>query len=146
MQSPEQVLDQHLKEKGIRHSEQRNKVLEVFIKSEKHLTANELYDIVRKKYPKIGYATVYRAIKVISAAGLAEEIDFGKGAKIFEHKQGNQHHDHLICVQCGKFVEAVNPKIEKLQEQMAKDHGFILLKHKLNLFGICRECNKKVSK
>ena len=143
MKSPEQVLSQYLREKGIRQSKERTKVLEIFLNTERHLTANELYEIVRKKYSKIGYATVYRAMKVITEAGLAEEIEFGDGAKRYEHKYGHEHHDHLICIKCGKFVEAMNPQIEKLQKKLAIKQGFNLLRHKMHLFGICKECNKK---
>lgn len=143
MQSAEQILNQYLRKKGIRYSEQRNKVFEVFLNTERHLTANELYGIVRKKHPAIGYATVYRAMKVITEAGIADEIEFGDGAKRFEHKYGHEHHDHLICVKCGKFVEVMNFQIEKLQKKLARQHGFILMRHKMHLFGICRKCGKK---
>lgn len=143
MQSPDQALNQYLREKGIRQSEQRNKVLDVFLNTERHLTVNELYELVRKKYPKIGYATVYRAMKVITEAGIAEEIEFGDGAKRYEHKYGHGHHDHLICVECGRFVEAMNPQIERLQEKLANDHSFTLLRHKMHLFGICKKCGRK---
>ena len=143
MQSSEQVLNLYLREKGIRQSKERTQILEVFLKTEKHMTANELYESVRKKYPNIGYATVYRAMRVITEAGLAEEIDFGDGAKRFEHKYGHEHHDHLICVECGKFVEAISPKIEKLQAEMASVHGFNLVRHKMQLFGICKDCGRK---
>ncbi len=142
----EEVLSQYLKEKGIRRSEQRAKVLEVFLNTERHLTADQLYEIIRKKYPQIGYATVYRAMKVITGAGIAEEIDFGDGVKRFEHKYGHEHHDHLICVGCGKFIEALSPQIEKLQKELAKEYGFNLLRHKMQLFGICRVCGKKKKK
>ncbi|MDP2645097.1 MAG: transcriptional repressor [Desulfobacterales bacterium] len=142
MQSPEQALSQYLRKKGIRQSVQRSRVLEIFLNTERHLTGNELYDLARKKYPKLGYATVYRAMKVIAEAGLAEEIDFGDGSKRYEHKFGHEHHDHLICVQCGRCVEAMNPQIEKLQREFAKEHGFELMDHKMNLFGICSDCIK----
>lgn len=146
MQTPEQILNKYLKEKGIRQSKERTKVLEVFLNTERHLTANELYEILRKKYPKIGYATVYRAMKVITGAGLAEEIEFGDGAKRYEHKYGHEHHDHLICVECGKFVEAMNPEIEKLQKKLASIHEFTLLRHKMHLFGVCKNCSRKNKK
>lgn len=143
MQRPEDVLGQYLKEAGIRHSDQRNSVLEVFLAVEKHLTARELYQLVKRKYPNIGYATVYRAMKVIADAGLADEVDFGEGVRRFEHKYGHDHHDHMICLKCGKFVEAVSSKIEKLQEELALKYGFSLLRHKMHLYGICRECGRK---
>lgn len=140
VKSPKDVFDQYLRNENIRHSGQRELVLDVFLRTEKHLTAVELYELVRKKYPKIGYATVYRAMKVICAAGLAEEIDFADGAKRFEHKYGHEHHDHLICLKCGRFVEVIKPEIEKLQEKLARKHGFTLKRHKMHLFGVCGEC------
>lgn len=146
MKLAKQALSQYLREKRIRQSGQRNKVLDVFLNTERHLTANELYELVKKKYHKIGYATVYRAMKVITESGIAEEIEFGDGSKRFEHKYGHEHHDHLICIECGRFVEAMNPQIEKLQDKLARDNGFTLLRHKMHLFGTCKKCSRKSKK
>jgi len=90
------------------------------LKTEKHPTIGDLYELVRKKNPRIGLATVYRAMRVICAAGLAGEADFGDGAKHFEHEYQHQHHDHLICLKCGKIAEVMSPEIEKLQERWTK--------------------------
>ncbi len=103
----------------------------------------DLYSLVRKKYPKNGYATVYRAMKVICDAGLAGEAGLGDGTARFEHKYGHGHHDHLICLECGRFIEAVEPKIEKLQENLARKHRFTAMSHKLQIFGFCKQCNGK---
>jgi Fur family ferric uptake transcriptional regulator len=138
--SPLDVFNNYLKENNIRNSEQRNNVLEVFLNTEKHLTVAELYNLVNKKYPEIGYATIYRAMKVICDSGIADELDFGDGVKRFEHKYGHDHHDHLICVECGKYIEVCNPQIEKLQDEMGKKHGFKIYRHKLNIYGVCKEC------
>ncbi len=141
MKSPKVVFEQYLKDKGIRASRQRENVLNVFLKNERHLTMAELYDAVRKKCPDLGYATVYRAMKVICEAGLAAEIEFGHGAARFEHKYGHEHHDHLICLKCGKFVEVVSPQIERLQKQLAEENNFTPVKHKMQIFGFCKQCN-----
>ncbi len=141
MKSPNAVLGQHLSDTGIRRSEQREHILDVFLKTDRHLTMADLYGIVRGKYPKIGYATVYRAMKVICDAGIAREIDFGDGIARFEHKYDHDHHDHLICLKCGKFIEAVEPRIEKLQESMARKHKFTATSHKMQIFGFCKQCN-----
>ncbi len=146
MKSPKDVFSQYLRNKGIRQSKQREHILGVFLKIEKHLTTAELYAIVRKKYPNIGYATVYRAMRTICEAGLAEKIDFGDGATRYEHKYGHEHHDHLICLKCSRFIEARKPEVEKLQEKMAKEHRFTPIRHKMQIFGICKKCkdnNKK---
>lgn len=141
MESPKVAFAQHLKGKGIRASRQRDHVLDVFLKTERHVTMADLYSIVRKKYSKIGYATVYRAMKVICDAGLAREADFGDGTARFEHKHGHDHHDHLVCLKCGRFIEVVEPRIEKLQENLARKHQFTAMSHKLQIFGFCKQCN-----
>ncbi|MDP1852873.1 MAG: transcriptional repressor [Candidatus Omnitrophota bacterium] len=142
MDSPNNVFTQYLKANGIRQSTQRDSILEVFLGTEKHLSAIELYNLVRRRHPNIGYATVYRAVKVICNAGLAEEVDFGDGVARFEHKYGHEHHDHLICTKCGKFIEVRQPNIEKLQEDLAKEYRFIPTRHKFQIFGICKNCKK----
>lgn len=140
MKSPKDMFNQYLRNEGIRYSEQREYILDIFLKVEKHLTTAELYGFVRKKYLKIGYATVYRAMKVICKSGLAEEIDFGDGISRYEHRYGHEHHDHLICLRCNRFIEAVKPGIETLQKKMAQEHGFTPIRHKMQIFGICKKC------
>lgn len=143
MKPPKDVFYQYLRDKGVRHSQQREFILDIFLKTEKHLTIAELYNLVRKKQPRIGYVTVYRAMKVACDSGLAEEIDFGDGLIRYEHRYGHEHHDHLICIRCGKFIEAMNPEIERLQEKLAKGHNFTLIGHKMQIFGICKKCKGK---
>jgi Fur family transcriptional regulator, ferric uptake regulator len=141
MESAITILKNYIKDKGIRKSSQREYILGIFLKTEKHLTSFELYDLVKKKYSSIGYATVYRALKVFCESGIAEEIDIGDGSKRYEHKYGHEHHDHLICMKCGRFIEFINPEIEKIQERVADDYHFTVLNHKLQILGICNDCN-----
>ncbi len=143
MRSAKEVFKQYLKDKGVRNSEQREHIVDIFLKTERHLTTADLYEIVRKRHQGIGYATVYRTMKLISGAGLAEEADFGDGVMHFEHKYGHEHHDHLICLKCGRFIEAVKPEIEKLQKKLSREHGFTPISHKLQILGICKECKLK---
>jgi Fur family ferric uptake transcriptional regulator len=141
--SEQDIFDNYLRTKKIRQSEQRSRILSVFLKTEKHVSMADLYDLVRQYDSGIGYATVYRAMKVICESGLGREVDFGDGVMRFEHAYGHKHHDHLICVECGKVIEAVNPEIEKLQEKMASEHGLTPISHNLQIFGICKECAGK---
>lgn len=143
MKSAKTVLRQYLKSKGLLHSKQREQVLDIFLKTEKHPTIGDLYELVRKKNPKIGLATVYRAMRVICAAGLAREADFGDGVRRFEHEYQHQHHDHLVCLKCGKITEVMSPEIEKLQERLAKKYSFTPLRHRMQIFGICGKCKRK---
>jgi Fur family transcriptional regulator, ferric uptake regulator len=144
--SPDVIFNQYLKENGIHYSEQRHSILHIFLKSKKHLTTAELYELVREKHPKVGYATVYRAMKVICKSGLGEEIDFGDGVKRYEHKYGHKHHDHLICLRCGKCIEVVNLAIEALQRELAREHAFTIKSHNMQIFGVCKECKAKRSR
>ena len=80
-------------------------------------------------------------MKLLSEAGLCRELQLEDGTTRYEHLYNHKHHDHLICTKCGKFIEIESPQIEALQEKLAKENGFVLLKHRLELYGICSTCN-----
>ncbi len=136
-------FNQFLGKKGLRQSKQRDKVVDVFLRVERHLSTQELFDIVRKKDKNVGYATVARTLKLLVESDLCTTVDFGDGVQRYEHKYGHEHHDHLICIKCGKFVEIYSRKLEKLQEELVKTLGYIQEYHKLDIFGLCPKCGKK---
>jgi Fur family ferric uptake transcriptional regulator len=136
-------FEQFVRHKGLRHTDQRRQILDVFLRTEKHVTVEELCELVRKRHEGVGYATVARTLKLIDEAGLCRVVDFGEGVQRFEHKYGHEHHDHLVCVQCGKFVEIYSEKLEKLQDQLVKKHGYTQQYHKLDIFGMCPKCSAK---
>ena len=140
MKSAKTIFREHLRNNGMLYSEQREQILDIFLKTEKHPTINDLYDLVRKKHPQIGLATVYRTMKIICDAGLARETDFGGNIRRFEHKYKHQHHDHLVCLKCGRIIEVLSPEIEKLQENLAKKHRFKVARHRMEIFGTCSKC------
>lgn len=133
-------FSKYVADKGLRHTEQREKVLNVFLNIEKHVTVQELYDLVREKNKGIGYATVARTVKLMCESGLCRPVDFGEGALRYEHKYNHEHHDHLICVNCGKFEEIYSPELEKNQNELVKQYGYTQQSHKLDIFGLCPEC------
>ena len=141
-QEEEKIFEDYLATKNLKHSEQREAILHVFLNIDKHLTASELYRIVQKKYPKVGYATIYRTLRLLCECGLCRELKLEDGTARYEHLYGHQHHDHLICTKCGRFVEVVDPEIERLQEKLAKQHGFYPERHRMELYGVCRKCKK----
>ena len=143
MKSAKDIFREYLRNKGMLVSGQREQILDIFLKTEKHPTINDIYDLVRKKYPQIGLATVYRTMKVICDAGLARETDFGGNIRRFEHKYKHQHHDHLVCLKCGRITEVISPAIEKLQENLARKHRFKAVRHRMEIFGFCRTCKSK---
>ncbi len=139
-ENEQEVLENYITQHNLKITKQRRAVLEAFLASEDHVSAEELYKIVSAKEPKIGLATVYRTLALLTESGLAAELDFGDGQKRYEHNYEHSHHDHMICTKCGKIIEFHHPLIEKLQEDVAQEHGFQMTTHKLDMFGICQDC------
>lgn len=135
-----EVFTDFVRSKHLRHTPQRDEILAAFLRTERHVSVDELYKLVKRHNPDIGYTTVYRTMKLLSESGLCQEFDFGDGIARFEHKYGHEHHDHLICVKCGRFIEAVSQKIEKLQDSLTRKYAFTPTRHKLQIFGLCRGC------
>jgi Fur family ferric uptake transcriptional regulator len=133
-------FNQFLNEKGLRRTLPRDIIADVFLRTEKHLSTQELFDIVRKKNKNIGYATVARTVKLLEDAGLCRQIDFGDRTARYEHEYKHEHHDHIICTGCGKFVEIHSDKLEKIQDSLVKNHGFVQQSHKLTIYGLCPKC------
>lgn len=132
-----------LKEKGLKSTAQRDDIARVFFASTRHLSIDDLYREVRKVNERVGYATVYRTIKLLKDCELAEERHFADGHTRYENAESDEeHHDHLICDNCGKIVEFNDEKLERLQEKIAEGLGFVLARHRMELYGICRECRE----
>lgn len=136
----QRIFEDYIRSKNLKSSGQRIQILEIFLKSEKHLSAEELYRMVKGVSPAIGYATIYRTLKLFCECGLCRELRLEDGIIRYEHLYGHEHHDHLICVKCGKFEEVMEPEIERLQKRIAQKKGFILQKHRLNMYGVCKRC------
>ncbi len=129
-------------QKGLKSTRQRDIILDAFLSSERHMSIEDLYLKLRAKHPSIGYATVYRTLKLFAESGIAREIHFGDGQTRYEHVAEGEHHDHLVCTHCGAIAEFENETIEKLQDEVAKSHDFVIETHKLELYGICAKCRK----
>ena len=136
----ERTLDRFLAERGLKSTRQRNVIVETFLGVQEHISVEELLARVRLEDPRISQATVYRTIKLLTEAGLAHARQFGEGQTRYEPAEGRDHHDHLICTSCGAIVEFENDKIERLQHEVARRHGFEIHHHKMELYGLCRTC------
>lgn len=131
---------EELKSTGLKATLPRLKILEIFQQSEqRHLAAEDVYRLLIEQQSDIGLATVYRVLTQFEQAGILVRSNFEGGKAIFELDDGN-HHDHLVCVSCGKVAEFHDPTIEKRQMAIAKKHGFVITDHELTLYGRCSDC------
>src|SRR5262249_23250328 len=130
------LLQQYMARKGLRSTDQRRLIVDTFFKAPNHVSIEELLAEVRERDPKVGYATVYRTLKVVAECGVAFDRRFGDGLTRYELADDTtHHHDHLICVECGKITEFEEPRIEELQEQVAQRFGYELRSHKHEMYG-----------
>ena len=140
LQAAQDKLRAHLKHKGLRVTRQRDAVLEAFLGEPAHVSVDELYDRIRRTHPFIGYATVYRCMKLFVEAGVAKERRFHEGRIRYEPGVDAPHHDHLVCLRCGQIQEFEDPTIERIQEEIAGSRGFVVQYHRLELYGRCSRC------
>ena len=134
-----QIFAAFLAENRLKRSEQREAILDVFLRSERHLSVDDLYRLVRRKHPEVGRTTVYRTLKLLQSAGLASELEI-EGQSRFEREYKRQHHDHFICKTCGAIFEFSSDEIERIQDEVAADLGFVIDGHRHQIFGYCRDC------
>lgn len=137
------VFRDHILALGLRRTNQRELILEIFLSTEEHLTVDDLHWLVHKQDPSIGHTTVYRTLKLLTEAGLAREVRFGDNKTYFEHHFNHDHHDHMICTKCGKVIEFFSAEIEALQDKVAADLKFTPTHHSLRLWGLCSECHSE---
>ena len=138
----QEVFLKHIQKKGLKRTAQRDLILEVFLRTEDHLSSEDLYQIVKQKDPTVGQTTVYRTLKLLAEAGLAREVRFGDNRTHYEHKYKHQHHDHMICLDCGKIIEFFSAELEAIQDAMAAKHKFEITEHLLRIVGLCAECRR----
>jgi Fur family transcriptional regulator, ferric uptake regulator len=136
------IFEDFIAEKGLKSTRQRDIILEAFLASDRHLSIEELYLQLRDAHPTIGYATVYRTLKLFAESGIAREFQFGDGQTRYEHVAEGEHHDHLVCVRCGAISEFTNDAVEAIQDEIAASHGFAIQYHKMELYGLCAACQK----
>lgn len=132
-----------MKKSGLRSTEQRRLIIDTVFDQTEHLTIDQLLELVRSEDSRVGYATVYRTMKMMVDGGVVHERKFGDGYTRYELADEDAHHDHLICVACGDITEFEEPAIEELQDRVAARYGFEVQHHKHELYGLCAACQKK---
>ena len=134
----QKALASYLEDHNLKHTRQREAILDVFLAAKGHITAETLFHQVREQHPGIGFTTVYRTMKLLCDAGLAIERHFDDGVARYEIE--HEHHDHLVCLRCGRIVEFECSMIESAQDRIVKEYGFRLLRHRHELYGHCPNC------
>ena len=142
-QQEKQIFLEHITKSGLRKTSQRNLILEIFLQTEEHLSSEDLYWLVQKKDDTIGQTTVYRTLKLLTEAGLAREVRLGDGRTYYEHHYQHEHHDHMICMQCGKVIEFYSAELEAMQDSMAEKFNFKPTHHSLRILGYCENCQQE---
>jgi len=137
------VFHARLKERGLKSTAQRDDIARVFFRIDRHVSAEELYAEVKQVSPHVGYATIYRTLKLLKECELVYERHFNDGQARYE-PVSTRHHDHFICERCGRIIEFENARIEKLQEAVARELGVVLTRHKMELYGLCRDCRAQI--
>lgn len=135
-----EVCKRMIREMGLKVTWQRLAILASLASEGVHVTAQEVFESIKKKHPEIGFATVYRFLRRMTEKEVVTEVRVG-GLPARYELTPLRHHDHMTCTQCGKIVEFENEQIEALQEQVAKGHHFRLTGHVLELYGICLACD-----
>jgi len=143
MTEEQEVFLKHIQKAGLKRTTQRDLILDVFLRTEEHLASEDLYQLVKKEDPTIGQTTVYRTLKLLTDAGLAREVRFGDGRTHYEHNYKHEHHDHMICTECGKIIEFYSAELEALQDSMAAKFKFEPTQHSLRIFGFCSDCRRE---
>jgi Fur family ferric uptake transcriptional regulator len=134
-----QALATYLEKNHLKQTRQREVILQTFLEAKRHVTSEDLYQAVRKEHANIGYTTVYRTMKLLVEAGLATERHFDDGITRYESE--HEHHDHLVCIKCGKIQEFECDEIEELQNEIATSYSFEILRHRHELYGHCSTCS-----
>ena len=133
-----------LKKNALKFTIQREVILETLYNSDEHLTPESLHHLIQDKFPdlKTGIATVYRTLSLLEDSNMVTSLSFGAQGKKYELGAKN-HHDHLICTECGSITEFVDEQIEDRQHHIADELGFKMQDHSMQIYGICKDCHTK---
>ena len=139
-------IGEKLKAKEYKLTPQRQQILEVLLEhKDKHLSAEDVYTLVKTKAPDVGMATVYRTLELFLEHEIIHSVNFGDGRKRYEYGNNSDghHHHHAICLECGKILEINEDLLDELEKQVARDYGFTVTDHELKIYGRCGACKTK---
>jgi len=132
-----------LRERSLPVTTQREQVAEALFAAGGHLSVEDVEKQLRGRDVHVGKATIYRTLDLLADSGMIVERDFGEGFRRYEHVPGHPHHEHLICLRCGKVVEFQNDRLERMKALIADEYGFQHSHHRLEIYGVCRDCQQR---
>lgn len=133
-------IEEYMTSRGFKLTRPRRRVVEKLLSVRGHVSADELFDLLRKDNDDVSRATVYRTLSIVSQSGLVDGHDFDGGRRVYEPMVGRAHHDHLFCIACGKVIEFEEDAIERLQEAVVARYRFTPVYHSHKIFGYCETC------
>jgi Fur family ferric uptake transcriptional regulator len=140
------AFEQFLRSRSLKLTPQRERVFDRAFGTHEHFSAETFYGWMQaEEGPRVSRATVYRTLALLQEGGFIESLDTGRGEVVYEHTLGHRHHDHMVCLDCGRIEEFHDDRIEELQQEAAAKKGFELVSHDHRLMGYCRRCRKKGS-
>lgn len=144
MRNIAELFEKYLRGQDLRLTKQRAEILRAIYATHRHVSADELYELLRKGASaqlKISRATVYRTLSLLEEGGFIQGLDIGRDSgRLYEHVMGHDHHDHMVCLACGRLIEFHDEELEAVQEKAVARHGFRAESHRLNIYGRCAEC------
>lgn len=141
MEDKLEKLLQKVRDANFKLTSQREDVLKVFLnEKDKHLSAEEVYDQIKKENPKVGLATVYRTLELFSQLGILQPVTIDPGCQRYELASEEGHHHHLICLNCQKVIEFNDSLLEEFEEKLETEYGFDVKDHIIKFYGICKDC------
>lgn len=140
MKSAYQLFEDYLNSKGLRFTRERREILDEVMRTHSHFEVEDIFAGLRKKNANISRASIYRTLPLLLDSGIVHKTLCEVMRARYEHVLGHEHHDHMVCVKCGKVIEFKKDGIEKLQEEAAKEHRFKMIGHRLVISGLCKDC------
>jgi Fur family ferric uptake transcriptional regulator len=133
----------HLRDQHLPVTRQRDLIAQTVLTSDEHLSVETIQRRLKDQGERVGTATIYRTLDVLVRSGLVRAHDFGEGFKRYEPMPQQAHHEHLICLRCGKVVEFQNDRLERMIPIIADEHAFQHQRHRVEVYGLCRDCRRR---
>lgn len=138
------IFRRYLEKHGLKLTAERQALFDEIFARHEHFEADELLLRLRTQHKKISRATIYRALDLLVDSGIVGRVRIGESGYRYERLRAGEHHDHLICTECGRVIEFYEPRIESLQDEVCERHGFLPISHSHQMRGICRQCRPRV--